>query len=275
MSYKEGLQELIEQENPKRLLSEADQLVDRFAMAEYRVVRRYFEQPPMFRTDERDLKWMRLQIAKEGFQTQDADERMRKLSYMHKHLQIGYWDGSVANQDILELLQKMKEEYYHSDLFAKLAEKMSGQYFPANTSLLVGPHRQIGEARVAIIGELGERLGEAVNGFVEVGRGSMFLALAHVKEGKLAAEIARAGQIIYDQEVGHFTKGGKEPLEKLAPEITKPAWQSIFGYIHQTGRLRLNMRNDQFSYPNTEAEIVALVNRVEEKTIEPLDPSKL
>lgn len=269
----ERYRQLIENESYERLLIGADELVDRYAMAEYLVVREYFELPG-FRNDEKDLKWMRLQIAKEGFHTRDADERMRKLQFMHTHLQIEHWDGSVSNQDILDLLQKMQEEYYHSYLFAQLAEKVGGQYFPADTSLLIGPHREIGEARMAIISELGDKLGEAVNGFVEVGRGSMFLALAHVNEGKLAKEIADAGRIVYDQEIGHFTKGGKEPLEKLAPDITKPAWQTIFGYIHQTGRLRLNMRNDQFSYPYTEEEINALVHRVEEKTIEPLDPHK-
>lgn len=253
---------------------EADILVDRYAMAEYLVVREYFELPG-FRNDERDLKWMRLQQAKEGFQTQDAPMRFHALEDMHTRLQVGNWDGTISQEDIVELSKKIYEEYYHSYLFAQLLEKVSGRRWPVDTSLLTGPHKEIGEARVAIVSELGEKLGEAVNGFVEVGRGSMFLALSHVREGKLAAEIARAGQIIYDQEVGHFTKGGKEPLEKLAPEITKPAWQSIFGYIHQTGRLRLNMRNDQFSYPHTEEEIDALVRGVEEKTIEPFDPSKL
>lgn len=245
--------------SPENQLSEIDQLIGRFAQAEYQIVKAYFDTPG-FRDEQRDYQAWRLQQAKENLRERD----LSNLPRMNQQLRA---DGLGYDQ-IRAMLHKMEEEYLHSQLFAQLAQRISGKIEGPNMELLQGPHRAIEQARYWVIDNLGQELGEAVIDASETGRGVMFLALSEVREGPYAADIAETGRVVYMQEIPHF-QDGVAGLRRLAPSVSSSQWGVMMKFFEETGVYRVKMRNDQFSYPLSDDQINKLIAQVQEKTIEP------
>ena len=73
--------------------------------------------------------------------------------------------------------------------------------------------------------------------------------------GELNDRIAKACEQVYHDEIGHMRSG----FVGLAQQALSPAeWDEVAAMVHKILLQRLHMRNEQFSYPLSDARLKAI-----------------
>ncbi len=218
---------------------------------EAEIVRTYWTSP--VRTRETDKLWLKRQCWKEyvgvaKFPGETVEVAMcTDLANELKEL-VPKLDITVNRHDLRELLEKVYAEFTHYCLFADVYDSLLQEGEPrirAN-ELKVWPEEDaLAQYRNRI--RTGHGKFARATGFTEGGYCTMYSEGAKLKSGQgVDARIGAACQKVYDDEFGHMMWGvvGVE-----IDDLTAGDWKELTEVTCDILRLRLHMRNSQFSFP--------------------------
>jgi len=247
-------------ENARRLI----ELSAPLWAGEAEVVRTYWDSP--VRTPETDLLWLRRQCSKEFNGTGIGEHKnlgmfvgpLTELREIFPKIDTGS-DAGIDRHYAAELIEGMKDEFSHYIAFADVHDVISGANTPS-----MDPHTlETWDEDVALTALRHQhnkdhgKLGVRASRFTEGGYCTLFREGMRLKgRGGTEDLIAAACAKVYDDEFGHM-------LEGIAG-LDNEGWSD--GEIHLMGelvvaqlRLRIHMRNAEFSFPLTQQRIQAIL----------------
>jgi hypothetical protein len=227
---------------------------------EAEVIRAYWASP--IRTRQTDLRWLRYQCRKEFWDSFADTEKGLYLEPLDR-LRAAFpkIDIEVPRQEILATARAFVEEFTHYCAFADVYDAIRGPGDPK-----IDPHRlrEMGDlpenaALSALRAEHRRSHGELGYHACEITEGGYCGLFAEgVKlEGRGGVDdlIARACRVVYEDEFEHMLKG----IVGLDEENLRPRdWQQLRQMTNDQMRLRIRMRNAQFSHPLPEERIQAI-----------------
>jgi hypothetical protein len=165
-------------------------------------------------------------------------------------------DKTVDRHHFSFLMKQMLEEFEHYVMFADIFEEIVGRKIDVDADPVQLPEeRKLQELRQRYVAS-GSPIDKAAVLFTEGGGAAMFREGAKVSGGKLESMIARAMQIIYDDEKDHFREGAREAAELIR---TREDAERMKGAIRDVSRQRVSMRLEMFRSPMSEADADAFV----------------
>jgi hypothetical protein len=229
--------------------------------AEAEIVRTYWTSP--VRTAETDKLWLKRQCWKEyvgvaKFPGPTVDVAMctelaKDLTEMVPKL-----DVTVNRHEVRELLDKVHAEFTHYCLFADIYDSMLKEGEPrinANELTLWPEEDALAKYRNTIR-TTNNKFARAT-GFTEGGYCTMYSEGAKLKgRPGVDGQIGIACQKVYDDEFGHMMYG---ILGTEVDDLTAGDWDELTKITCDILRLRLFMRNAQFSHPVSDARMKELV----------------
>ena len=238
--YSDGLLRLIEANEP-------------YWGGEAEVIRSYWNSP--VRTNATDRKWLLHQIYKE------------------------YWDGILpplemfrtrlpgagikrGRQGLLAIAEVLYEEVEHFSLFADLYRELEGADYELSPEELkaVGAWRENDELMALRARHKAESpaLGQRAYHFTEGGHCALFTAgMALQGRGGFDEAVAGVCRRIYDDEFNHMLLG---ILGSDDAALAEPDWSTLQSYTVEQMKLRILMRNAQFSFPVDDSRIDELLH---------------
>jgi rubrerythrin len=185
-------------------------------------------------------------------------------------------DRGIDRRDFEELTEKLADETRHARLVMDLLEEIKGEkttfadlrwlpedkklarirarYSPSYATLLHGS----GSIRTKEIRRQDEALERAAITLTEGGGGALYLVCSKLKGNGFEGKIARAFAEILADETEHKDAGGRS-LGTLIKN--KTAYLRAAQIIDDISSQRLRMRNEQFGFPLSEAQIVLHAQR--------------
>ena len=222
---------------------------------EAEIVRSYWTSP--IRTRETDKLWLMRQCWKEyvGVAMGPGSAlEVNRLTLLAKTLaeQVPQLDITVDRHDMREELEKHYVEYTHYCLFADVYDSLLEPGEPrlnANQTALWPEEDELSKFRARIRRGANQRLARAT-GFTEGGYCTLYSEGAKLKgRSGLDGRIGKACQKVFDDEFGHMMYGVVGMAED---DMTAADWAELTEATCQILRLRLYMRNAQFSHPLSE-----------------------
>ncbi len=230
---------------------------------EAEVVRTYWDWEG--RTVETDLRWLELQCFKElkGSGVGELDN-MGVIEGPLKEIgeALPRLDRGVDRHHVRHLMEELHEEFSHFCAFADAYDAIRPEGAPPldpRASDGWTEDRTLTEARYAILAEHGA-IGLRASKFSEGGYCTLFREgmRAGGRGGPHAASddlIAKACALVYEDEFGHMLQG----ISGLDDEgLSDGEWKELTELVVRLLRLRIPMRNGQFSYPLPEERITAI-----------------
>lgn len=225
---------------------------------EAEVARTYFRSPA--RTRDTDRKWLVHQCYKEFFGSGFVDPaRGLLLEWGAKAIALRpELDRGLDRHELLDLIEAIYAEYHHFCLFADIHDGLRQPGEPKLTPAMLGNWPE-GEAldnyRLAIRKTHGA-LAETALRFTEGGYCTLYSEGAKLRgRGGIDDQIGAACRRVYDDEVGHMLKG----IAAIgAATLTDAVWALLEELAVTQLRMRVRMRNGQFSHPLSEKRIEAI-----------------
>lgn len=240
-------------------------LAKAYTAAERAVIAAFFNKPRK-RTDH--FRWLRAQAFKEYSAIKPIFTALAKL-----YPEI---DRGIDRHDYEELTEKLADETKHARLVMDLLQDLSGKkvafkyllwlpedkklakirarYSPSYATLLHGS----GKISAKEIRRQDESLERAAITLTEGGGGALYQVCSKLKKAGVEGKIAKVFREILLDEIGHKDSGGRA----LAPLVkTQAAFERAAQIIREVSGQRLRMRNEQFGFPLTRNELIALERR--------------
>ncbi|HZT50465.1 MAG TPA: hypothetical protein VFA22_00945 [Stellaceae bacterium] len=227
---------------------------------EAEIVRTYWTSP--VRNRETDKLWLKRQCWKEYAGVADSQGKtMGMVSDLEVQLRelVPRLDIDLDRHDLRELLEKVYVEYTHYCLFADIYDSLRDPGEPklnANKLETWPEEEALASLRRDMRKNLG-KLGMRASNFTEGGYCTMYSEGAKLKgRPGVDGRIGRACQKVYDDELGHMMAGvigiDDEPMSERD-------WAEMTDLTMQQLRLRLDMRNAEFSHPVPESRIKEII----------------
>lgn len=240
-------------------------LASAYRVAEAQVVRAFFAAPRR-KTDH--LRWLKAQ----GFKEYSAIKPLlAALTQFH-----GKIDKGITRHDFTELAEKLADETKHARLVMDLLQEIGGRKIKPADLTWLPQDRKLARVRAAYsksyagllhgsekvtsreIGRRDEELERAAITLTEGGGGALYEVCGKLKKSGLEKKIAAVFREILRDEVGH-KDGGARALEGLVRD--ERSFRRAARIICDVSAQRLRMRNEQFGFPLTEAELRSLDQR--------------
>ena len=223
---------------------------------EAEIVRTYWTSPK--RTVDTDRIWLKRQCWKEYAGLGDSKgETMGMVSDLIPRLQnmVPRLDIDLDRHELLELMEKVYVEYKHYCLFADIYDSIREPGTPnLNANKLVPwPEEEALASRRRAVKKSHGEIGRRATDFTEGGYCTMYSEGAKLK-GKPGVDgrIGAACQTVFDDEFGHMMNG---VLGIDEAGLSDGDWKELTQLTTEQLRLRLYMRNAQFSHPLSEERI--------------------
>lgn len=223
-----------------------------FWAGEAEVVWTYFQSPK--RTVETDLLWLKRQCFKEIWGSGVGDRAKGLFQGPAAYLNdvFGDIDRSVGRHDVLDVIDDLRTEFFHYCLFADIHDFLSaGKLTPHD---LEGWQADDELARIRYnYREKRGRAGDFAVRFTEGGYCSMYSTGRRLAgSGELSDRIAKACGHVYTDEIGHMRDGF---IRLSQSEQTAEQWDEMADMVRRILSQRLRMRNEQFSFPVSDARL--------------------
>ncbi len=234
---------------------------------EAEVVRTYWTSPA--RTRETDLLWLKRQCWKEYAGIADSEGKtMGMVSDLE--VKLNRWvprlDVEIDRHELEALLETVTAEFRHYCLFADIYDALRPPETPKLNPSVLGPWPEE-EALSALrrkVNKESARLGWRATSFTEGGYCTMYSEGAKL-QGKpgIDGRIGRACQRVYDDEFGHMMHGivGIDDAG-----LSRAEWDELTEMTTAQLRLRIAMRNAEFSHPLPQSRI----DEIQAGKIEPI-----
>jgi hypothetical protein len=227
---------------------------------EAEIVRTYWGSP--VRNRAADKLWLKRQCWKEYAGIADSEGKtMGMVSDLEVKLRdmVPRLDIDDDRHDLRELLEKVYVEYTHFCLFADIYDSLRDPGEPKLRPKDLGTwpeEDKLASLRREVRKTLG-RVGERASNFTEGGYCTMYSEGAKLKGRQgLDGRIGAACQKVYDDEFGHMMNG----VVGIDDEHLSDAdWAEMTRLTTDQLRLRLYMRNAEFSFPVPQSRIEEIV----------------
>jgi hypothetical protein len=227
---------------------------------EAEIVRTYWTSPVRSRAN--DKLWLKRQCWKEyagtggseGKTPGMAGDMIVKLDRMLPQLDI-----TIDRHDLKELLEVVYVEYTHYCLFADVYDTLSDPGEPRLNANKLAPWPEeetlAGRRREVRVGR--GKIGTRASRFTEGGYCTMYSEGAALRgRPGLDGRIGAACQKVFDDEFGHMMAG---VIGIDQENLSKTDWEEMVELTTEQLRMRLYMRNAQFSHPLSDARIKEII----------------
>ncbi len=227
---------------------------------EAEIVRTYWTSP--VRTRETDRLWLKRQCWKEYAGIADSEGKTIGMVSNLEH-KLGEWvprlDIDVDRHEVEALLESVTAEFRHYCLFADIYDSIREPGMPRlnPSGLAPWPEEETLSALRREVNKSHAKLGWRASSFTEGGYCTMYSEGAKLRDRSgLDGQIGRACQRVYDDEFGHMMHGivGIDDAG-----LTKDDWAELTEMTVAQLRLRIGMRNAEFSHPVSEARIAEIL----------------
>jgi hypothetical protein len=245
-----------------RYVTELGKLAAAYRAAEITVIAAFFKSP---RKKKDHLRWLSAQAYKEYSAIKPIFSALAKL-----YPEV---DRGIDRRDFQELTEKLADETKHARLVMDLLQevrrkkttfahllwlpqdkklaRIRARYSSTYATLLHGA----GSIKTKEIRRKDEALERAAITLTEGGGGALYLVCSRLKRGGFEGKIAHAFKEILADETEHKDAGGRS-LDRLI--TTRAAFLRAVRIITEVSSQRLRMRNEQFGFPLSEAQVTAL-----------------
>jgi hypothetical protein len=245
-----------------RYIKELGKLARAYRTAEVAVITAFFKKA---RKKRDHLRWLSAQAYKEYSAIKPIFSALAKL-----YPEI---DRGVDRHDFEELTEKLADETKHARLVMDLLQEASGKKITSRDLLWLAEDKKLAKIRgrysrsyATLLHGTGaikskeirrgdEALERAAITLTEGGGGALYVVCSKLKPRGFEGKIARAFKEILGDETEHKDAGGRS-LDRLI--TSEAAFVRAARIITEISSQRLRMRNEQFGFPLSEAELAAL-----------------
>ncbi len=250
----------------ERYVKQLSKLAEGYRAAEVAVIAAFFSKP---RKKQDHLRWLSAQAYKEYSAIKPIFNALAKL-----YPEV---DRSIDRHDFEELTEKLADETKHARLVMDLLEqirrkkttfadlpwlpedkklaRIRGRYSSSYATLLHGS----GSIKTREIRRRDEALERAAITLTEGGGGALYLVCSKLKPSGFEGKIACAFKEILADETGHKDAGGRS-LQGLVR--SRATFLRAARIVTEVSSQRLRMRNEQFGFPLSETQVMALEQRI-------------
>lgn len=248
-----------------RLAQQLAKLASAYGAAEAEVVGAFFAVP---RQKQDHLGWLKAQ----GFKEYSAIKPiLDALIQLYPNI-----DNGIARHDYTGLTEKLADETKHARLVMDLLEEISGKKIKPRDLTWLPQDRKLGKVRAGYsksyagllhgsekvtsteMRRKDEELERAAITLTEGGGGALYQVCGMLKKRGIEEKIAAVFREILQDEVEHKDSGGRS-LAALVKD--KASFRRAAQIICEVSGQRLRMRNEQFGFPLSEAEVKTLDQR--------------
>lgn len=245
-----------------RFSQQLTKLASAYGAAEAEVVGAFFAVP---REKKDHLRWLKAQGFKEYSAIKPILDALTKL-----YPDI---DNGIARHNYSELTEKLADETKHARLVMDLLEEISGKKIKPRDLTWLPQDRKLAKVRAGYsksyagllhgsekvtsrgMRRRDEELERAAITLTEGGGGALYHICGMLKQRGIEERIAAVFREILQDEVEH-KDGGARALASLVKD--KASFRRAARIICEVSAQRLRMRNEQFGFPLSEAELKAL-----------------
>ena len=214
--------------------------------AEAEIARRFFEKA----TDDDHVFYLRAQLWKELNPVDGYFNGLhRELADLVEKFPRG--DKDIDRHDYHFLLMQLTQEFNHYVVLADIFEHLVGRPISPDDTVQLPEEKKLGDLRRGYV-DGGSDLDSAAVALTEGGGARLFREGAKLSGSTVNDMTARAMKIIYDDEEDHYQEQAKAAVELIKSDADLKRMQDA---VKAISRQRVNMRNEMFRAPMTEAEI--------------------
>jgi hypothetical protein len=215
--------------------------------AEATIVRRFFKSKP---TREDHIFWLKAQLWKElhpvdGYFT-GLQRELNLLVASFPEI-----DKTIERHQYHSLLEQLTQEFNHYVLMADVLEYLLGHRISADDTFQLPQEKKLGDVRRAYANS-GSAVDKAAVLVTEGGGARMFREGRKLKGGRLERMIARAMEVVYQDEKNHYKEAAREAARVLQNERDLARMKKA---VHEVSLQRVYMRNEMFKEQLTSDEI--------------------
>lgn len=240
-------------------------LADRYRDAEKRIVRSYFR---IRRRPREHIRWLKAQ----GFKEHAA---IRPLLNILKVLH-GRIDREVDRREFEEIAEKLAEETKHARLVMDLIEEIGGEKIYPRDLVWLPEDKKLARVRARYSKTLAallhgsnppsdkemrrrdEEIERAAVTLTEGGGGALYEVCVGLGKGMAEKKIAAAFKAIHADEKNHKDAGARRLARLLRG---RRDYERAAEIVCEVSAQRLRMRNEQFGFPLSDAELRELERR--------------
>ena len=218
-----------------------------FWETEAKIVRRFFQSRP---SREEHIFWLKAQLWKE---LHPVDGYFTGLQKELNHLAASFpeIDKSITRRQYHSLLEQLTQEFNHYVLMADVLEYLLGHPVSAEDTFQLPEEKKLGDVRRSYANS-GSAVDKAAVLVTEGGGARMFREGRKLKRDRLERMIARAMEVVYQDEKNHYKRAAQEAARAVT---SKQDLARMKQAIHEISLQRVYMRNEMFKEPLTSAEI--------------------
>jgi hypothetical protein len=211
------------------------------------IVRQFFRSEP---TLEEHIFWLKAQLWKElhpvdGYFT-GLHKELNNLAASFPEI-----DKTIERHQYHSLLEQLTQEFNHYVLMADVLEYLLGHPVSAEDTFQLPQEKKLGDIRRGYANS-GSAVDKAAVLVTEGGGARMFREGRKLKGGRLERMIARAMEVVYQDEKTHYKEAAREAARAVR---NKQDLARMKKAVQQVSLQRVYMRNEMFKEPLTSSEI--------------------
>jgi hypothetical protein len=211
--------------------------------AEATIVRRFFRGKP---TREDHIFWLKAQLWKElhpvdGYFT-GLQKELNNLAASFPEI-----DKTIERHRYHSLLEQLTQEFNHYVLMADVLEYLLGRAVCAEDTFQLPQEKKLGDLRREYANS-GSVVDKAAVLLTEGGGARMFREGRKLKGGRLERMIARAMEVVYQDERNHYKEAAREAAGAVRSRQDLARMKKA---VHEVSLQRVYMRNEMFKGPLT------------------------
>ena len=211
------------------------------------IVRQFFRTKP---TREEHIFWLKAQLWKElhpvdGYFT-GLHKELNNLAASFPEI-----DKTIERHRYHSLLVQLTQEFNHYVLMADVLEYLLGHPVSAKDTFQLPQEKKLGDIRRGYANS-GSAVDKAAVLVTEGGGARMFREARKLTGGRLERMIARAMEVVYQDEKNHYKEATREAARAVR---NKQDLARMKKAVQQVSLQRVYMRNEMFKEPLTSSEI--------------------
>jgi hypothetical protein len=211
------------------------------------IVRTFFRHKP---SREDHIFWLKAQLWKElhpvdGYFT-GLQKELNGLAASFPEI-----DKTIERHRYYSLLEQLTQEFNHYVLLADILEYLQGRPVAAEDTFQLPQEKKLGDLR-RTYATSGSPVDKAAVLVTEGGGARMFREGRKLNGGRLERMIARAMEVVYQDEKNHYKEAAREATSTVRSQKDLARMKQA---IREVSRQRVYMRNEMFREPLTDGEI--------------------
>jgi hypothetical protein len=221
--------------------------------AEAAIVRRFFNSEP---TREDHIFWLKAQLWKElhpvdGYFT-GLQKELNNLAASFSEI-----DKTIERHRYHSLLEQLTQEFNHYVLMADVLEYLLGHPVSAEDTFQLPQEKKLGDMRRGYANS-GSAVDRAAVLVTEGGGARMFREGRKLKGGRLEKMIARAMEVVYQDEKNHYKDAARGAARAVRIKHDLARMKKA---VREVSLQRVYMRNEMFKQPLTNDEIKSCIKK--------------